>query len=98
MSLGLSFYFRILASFELDDPFVLDLLDKADRFNEMMARGFPADIFPILRFLPNKTAKECREILHDIYKYLDRCLQEHRETYDPGQVRRSLRLKNNATS
>ncbi len=92
----LTFAFLVLLSsysFELNDPFVLDLLEKADRFNDMMAGGFPADFFPILRFLPNKNVKECREIIHYVNKYLDQCLQEHRETYDPGQFR-SLRLQN----
>ena len=75
-----------ITRFELDDPFFKGIIDLMHELNTKLGSGILADAFPILRYLPTEGIRMIHKFNKYLGGYLERALQEHRETYDPSMA------------
>ena len=74
----------VIFSFDVDDPVFVDMVEMSREINDGFGTVFLADIWPIFKYFPPPGAKRYGELADKQYHYMAKTLQEHRETYNPG--------------
>ncbi|XP_060551807.1 cytochrome P450 2B1-like [Ruditapes philippinarum] len=73
--------------FEYNDPTFTDLIHKVDAIFKELSLFLPENFLPILRFLPGSKISKVFGIFKSLEKYAKGRIEEHRETFDPDNIR-----------
>ncbi len=56
--------------------------------DELYATGTLGDIWPIFKYIPTPGTRKMAQLAEKLYNYMQQILQEHRDSFDPGQSSR----------
>ena len=71
---------------EFDDPLFKKFIDVIEDFNESFGLGLLADFVPIFKHIPTPGERKLRKTSKFIKNFLLECMEEHRKTFDPGEI------------
>eukprot|EP00058_Branchiostoma_floridae_P016375 XP_002601863.1 hypothetical protein BRAFLDRAFT_121141 [Branchiostoma floridae] len=73
--------------YTMDDEEFNTLMKINKDTEEIVGQGLLADVYPSLRFLPSPTLTNIRKMTKQYVGIMQRHLEEHRETFDPSNLR-----------
>ncbi|XP_038623066.1 cytochrome P450 1A1-like [Tachyglossus aculeatus] len=73
--------------YDHDDQELLSIVNLGNEFGEFAASGNPADFIPILRYLPNHSLRNFKDLNKKMVDFLQKILMEHYRTFEKNQVR-----------
>lgn len=78
------FYFLVRC--ELDDPVLINFINKMQDIQENVGAGLPADAIPMLRYLPLQSHKKFIRAFDSWHKYIDQIYEERVKNFDESKA------------
>ncbi|KAK3608637.1 hypothetical protein CHS0354_042638 [Potamilus streckersoni] len=69
------------------DPDFLRLIQNIDTIFAIQSGNLPENVLPFLAYLPNSKGRKILNAYDDMSRYAKRRIKEHRETFDPNNIR-----------
>ncbi|XP_078619282.1 steroid 17-alpha-hydroxylase/17,20 lyase-like isoform X2 [Branchiostoma floridae x Branchiostoma japonicum] len=73
--------------YNMDDEDFNTLMKISKDTTETFGQGLLADVYPLLRFLPSSSVTANRKMTHQLMEIMQRHLEQHRESFDPNNLR-----------
>ncbi|XP_010592052.2 cytochrome P450 1A1 [Loxodonta africana] len=73
--------------YDHDHQELLGIIDLNNEFGEVVGSGNPADFIPILRYLPNSTLNDFKELNEKFYSFTQKIVKEHYKTFEKNRIR-----------
>ncbi|KAM6201588.1 cytochrome P450 1A1 [Rhynchocyon petersi] len=73
--------------YDHDHQELLSIVNLSNEFGDVVASGSPVDFIPILRYLPNSSLKNFKDLTDKFYSFMQKRVKEHYKTFEKGHIR-----------